>query len=288
MSNIFVTGGLGFIGSHSVELLADSGHKVYVYDKRRHDNILDYNRLRSVMYGFRPDAVLHLAANSSLQKSVENPVYDATNNIIGTLNVIEAAKENEVKRIVFASSTSVYGPSAIAPYQETYKPAPSCPYGVSKLACEMYLELSGISYASLRYANVYGPGQKPLGESILIARALDHMTTGAEFWINGDGWQVRDWIYVKDVAKANLFALEGDACGSFNVGSGNGVSVNEIIDAIKAEIRFMYEIEHRPTITWEPRMAVLAIQKIYNEIGWKAETPVGNGIKETVTAWINQ
>jgi len=288
MSKIFVTGGSGFIGTHTAKLLADSDHAVYIYDKKGQNNILDYNRLRHVMNGFKPDAVLHLAANSSLQKSVESPVFDATNNIIGTLNVIEAAKENEVERIVFASSTSVYGPTAKAPYQETYRRLPSCPYGISKAACEMYLEISGLSYACLRYANVYGPGQKPLGESILIARALDHMTDSAEFWINGDGNQVRDWVYVKDVAEANLKALEGTANGVFNIGSGNGVSVNEIVDAIKAELNFKGEIEHRPTIHWEPKMAVLAIHKIYNELGWRATTPLGNGIKETVKAWIEQ
>jgi len=288
MSKIFITGGNGFIGTHSAELLEKEGHDVYIYDKRTDNNILDYNRLRSVMNTFKADAVLHLAANSSLQKSVQSPQYDATNNIIGTLNVIEAAKEVGAKRVVFASSTSIYGPTAEAPYQEDYRPAPSCPYGISKLACEMYLELSELSYACLRYANVYGPGQKPLGESILIARALDHMKNGAEFWINGDGWQVRDWVFVKDVAKANLAALLGTETGVFNVGSGNGVSVNEIIAAVKAEMKFKGTIEHRPTIAWEPKVAVLAIHRIYNAFGWRAETPIGNGIKETVNAWLEQ
>ena len=293
---ILVTGAAGFIGRHTLKVLTEAGHLVRPLDRQSgyaiaHDeiwvDIRNAEQLIMAFNAFKPDTVLHLAANSSLQKGIEDPVYDAENNIIGTLNVLQAMKEHGCKRIVFASTSAVYDPWGSSFFTEISSVKPITPYGVSKLACENYIRISGLDFVILRYGNVYGPGQKPLGENILIARALSHMIDGEPFKINGDGEQVRDWIFVEDVAKANLKAIENEYnfVGTLNISSGMGHSINTIIKMLKHETGFEGEIEHGPTIGGELREVVMDNSNAVKLLGWDREVHLEPGLKRTVEAW---
>lgn len=293
---ILVTGSSGFIGQHTVKILIEDGHEIFGLDRNyihHHKwcafcDITNPDEVNDAFEVFKPDAVLHLAANSSLQKGIEDPVYDAQNNIIGTINVLQAAKEHGCKRIVFASTSAVYDPFIRIPYREDDPPRPFTPYGVSKLACENYIKISGLDYLILRYGNVYGPGQKPLGENILIARAIAHMINGEPFMINGDGEQIRDWIFVDDVARANLRALKYVGAlksWTMNISTGRGHSVNIVMEILKNIIGFKDEIKHGPAIGGEINEVVMNNNDAIVQLGWDHRVKLIDGLERTVKAW---
>jgi UDP-glucose 4-epimerase len=299
MARIVVTGSAGFVGRHTVRRLLEAGHRILGIDRNLPAytgdpfgaykpmawDITDYAGMEKAFKRFRPDAVLHLAANASLQQSIETPFYDAHHNIFGTLSILQAAARSSCKRIVMASTSAVYGPKEDGLYLETDPVAPQSPYGVSKATGEMYCACSGLSWAALRYGNVYGPGQKPLGENILIARALAHMLDHEPFQINGDGEQVRDWIYVKDVAEANLKALESENQGVFNIATGRGFSVNRIIDELGTVTGHADPIPFGPAKPGELRRVVMYIGRARMKLGWEAQVTLAEGLAETVRAW---
>ena len=295
---ICVTGGKGFIGRHTIDKLVAQGHEVLSIDRHGSNSfgysngvkhtVIDITNIRWMRQTFEsemPDAVLHLAANASLQRSTTDAVYDAYNNVMGTVTVLGVAQKVKVKRFVFASTSAVYGLKEYGEYNEGDPIRPQVPYGVSKAAGEMYVRCSGISYAVLRYGNVYGPGQKPLGENILIARALAHMIGREPFKINGDGEQVRDWVYVEDVAEANIKALFSPVSGTFNIATGKGASVNEIIDKLKRLIGYKGTIEHGPGKKGELRSVIMDSQLADELLNWEAETKFVDGLAETQRAW---
>lgn len=295
---ILVTGGNGFIGKHTIDLLMQQGFEIIMVDRtvrsksgvavqllKIGEDITEPGALYEIFDLHKPDAVLHLAANSSLQRSVTNPMYDADQNILGTLSVINAAQISGCRRIVFASTSAVYGPSSIGVYSEDDPIKPKVAYGISKAAGEMYIRASGLSYAILRYGNVYGPGQKPLGENILVARALAHMVGVEPFKINGDGKQIRDWVYVKDVAIANFKALFSHKSGTFNIATGKGVAVNQIVDELKRLTGFQDEIEHGSAKPGELQTVIMNSQKAGRVLDWHPRTPVTYGLEQTCNAW---
>ncbi len=295
---ICVTGSKGFIGTHTVEKLVDQGHEVLSIDRHGSNSfgysgnvnhkvgdVTDPKFILAVFEQDLPDVVLHLAANSSLQRSVQDALYDAYQNVIGTLVMVGAAQRFKCKRFVFASTSAVYGPRAYGAYTEQDTISPQVPYGVSKAAGEMYVRCSGLSYAILRYGNVYGPGQKPLGENILIARALAHLIDGKPFKINGDGEQVRDWIFVGDVAEANLAALFSDVSGTFNISTGKGVSVNDILSILKRLAKYKGGIEHGPAQEGELRSVIMDLSEAKAMLGWRPKTLLGDGLEQTYRAW---
>jgi UDP-glucose 4-epimerase len=296
---VVVTGSAGFVGRHTIRRLLEAGHRILGIDRNLPAytgdpfgaykpmawDITDYAGMETAFKRFRPDAVLHLAANASLQKSLELPFHDAHHNIFGTLSVLQAASRSGCKRIVMASTSAVYGPKEDGLYLETDPVAPQSPYGVSKAAAEMYCACSGLSWVALRYGNVYGPGQKPLGENILIARALAHILDGEPFQINGDGEQVRDWVYVKDVAEANLKALESDETGSFNVATGHGASVNEIVQQLLMITGSTKVITYAPAKSGELRSVVMLIGGTRVRLDWEPEVSLAEGLQATVHAW---
>jgi len=296
---VVVTGSAGFIGRHSVRRLIEAKHRVLGIDRNLPAytgdpfgaykpmawDITDYAGMETAFKRFRPDAVLHLAANASLQQSIETPFYDAHHNIFGTLSVLQAAQRSGCKRIVMASTSAVYGPKEDGFYLETDSVSPQVPYGVSKAAAEMYCACSGLSWAALRYGNVYGPGQKPLGENILIARALAHMLDSEPFQINGDGEQVRDWVYVKDVAEANLKAIESEEIGSFNVATGRGTSVNEIVQQLLVITGSSKVITYAPAKPGELRSVVMLIGAARVRLDWEPTISLTEGLKQTIQAW---
>jgi UDP-glucose 4-epimerase len=299
MSRILVTGSDGFIGRHTCSRLLTAGHDVIGLDKNAQDwvgagprvsascqcDITNHTKLKKIFTSYEPNAVIHLAANSSLQRSIKEPTFDAISNIIGTLNVIEAAKASGCKRIVFASTSAVYGNNSDSPYHERMPREPMCQYGISKSAGEMYIQCSGLSYAILRYANVYGPGQRPLGENILIARLLAHIFQGEPFNVYGDGEQVRDFIFVRDVADANLYAMESPRDGIYNIATGMGHSVNHVVSIIRHLTGYKTKIKNTEAKPGELRTVVLLPSMAWRDLGWKSIVQLVEGLKETIYAW---
>ncbi|MBK7366204.1 MAG: NAD-dependent epimerase/dehydratase family protein [Nitrosomonas sp.] len=303
MTRILVTGAAGFIGSHTAELLCNRGHDVLAVDNfttGRMENlqhfrgrivpgdVTDIKVLDPIMYDFRPDAVLHLAAQSAITTSMQAPYYDLKVNGLGVLNIIKVCKTHKVKRLVFSSTSAVYRettPLFNMGIKENAKLEPQSPYGISKRVGEEYIRLLFPNHLIVRFGNVYGPRQKPIGDNLVIARALDHFIHGAEFWINGHGNQKRDFVYVEDVAHCCMEALTGKAVGTFNVSAGKSYSVNEVLREI--EIYFGvkgYKWTHKGKP--DPRNYVgLNVNAIREKLGWKAFTPLSEGVQKTIKWW---
>lgn len=297
---ILVTGGAGFIGSHIVDALLERGHEVAVLDNLSSGggvnvphhvelftcDVMEHYGESSVLglvEMFRPDAICHQAAQPSLRKSIDDPARDAEVNIIGTINVIEAGRLYNA-HVVFASTSAVYDPAG-GFFSEDSPLLPNLPYGIAKAAAEQYLRHSGLSHTILRYGNVYGPRQVPVGENQLIPHALAHIVDGAPFVINGDGVQSRDWVYVADIARANVRALEGKVQGTYNCGTGDDVAVNTICGLLKELTDWPGEWQHGPAKAGEARYVALDSKRARGALGWRAATLLHVGLKQTIEAW---
>ena len=251
---VLVTGGGGFIGSHLVQALLEDGHEVRILDNfatGRRENLLhlgssfdlvegdiqSYERVHNAALGC--ELVLHQAAMPSVPRSIQDPLTSNASNVIGTLNVLLAARDNDVRRVIFASSSSVYGASAALPKQESQTPLPISPYGVAKLAgegyCRSFHAVYGLETVALRYFNVFGPRQDPLSQyAAVIPNFLTAVLAGTRPTIFGDGTQTRDFTYISNVIDANRLAMTAPevAGDSFNVACGGSVSLNEVVTAI--------------------------------------------------------
>lgn len=252
MMKVLVTGGFGFIGSHIVDILIRNQYEVAVYDnlstgsmKNVHSkviafigNIEDKGALERAMQTFRPDYVVHEAAQVSVQNSILDISNDALINIIGTINLIKVSQKYAVKKIVFASSAAVYGNPNVLPISVSHPARPLSPYGTSKKTAEDYLllakELFNLDYVILRYSNVYGPRQTPSGEGGVVSIFTNHIINNEQPIIYGDGLQTRDFIYVEDVASANLQALRFDGSGIFNISLTTSSSINQLYSLIQS------------------------------------------------------
>ena len=298
---VIVTGGAGFIGSHIVDALVAAGHTVWVCDdlsSGKMDNInpsarfeqcdiADPIQFLSFCGELHFDAICHQAAQSSLLRSVEEPDLDARVNILGTINVIQAARRAGA-RIVMASTSAVYADfPQLQPYQEDGMLNPTRPYGIAKMAAEYYVRASGLRYTILRYGNVYGPRQVPVGENQLVPRALDYIYKGAPFVVNGDGEQTRDFVYVKDISEANVKAIESGVTGIFNAGSGKQHSVNEVLVILKELTHFAGEFRHGPGKPNEPRRVLLDSTRAHRGLGWWATIELFYGLLWT-TQWYRE
>jgi len=289
---VIVTGGAGFIGSHIVDLFIERGHSVHVLDdlsSGNRKNLLgspstfehcDITEIAE-LYGQSADVFIHQAAQPSLLRSVNDPVFDAQVNIIGTINVIEAARRCNA-HVIMASTSAVYDESIDLPYRETNRLRPTRPYGIAKCAAEMYLRESGLDYTILRYGNVYGPRQIPVGENQLVPHALDHIFKGAPFAVNGDGDQRRDFVYVGDIAEANYLAAVKRISGTFNVAHGVSHSVNEVLSLIKNLTEYPGEWAHGAAKAKEPRDVRLDTSSAYVNLDFKASIPLLEGLSKTV------
>lgn len=297
---IVVTGGVGFIGSHLVDRLIQEGHEVVVVDnlstgKRKNLNRsaefykmdIQSSRLARVFRNERPALLMHLAAQMDVRRSVEDPVYDAQVNILGTLNVLEQAVRHGTRKVIFSSSGgAIYGEQETFPAPESHPTRPASPYGISKLSGEHYLayyqRVSGIQYVSLRYANVYGPRQDPNGEAGVVAIFAQKLLGREQPIINGNGRQTRDFVYVEDVVEANLSAMGKEVQGTYNVGTGQETSVNDLF-RIMADIANPGCKElHGPAKKGEQIRSVVDSGKLRRELGWEPKVSLQEGLARTV------
>lgn len=294
METVIVTGSRGFIGTHTKMALLERGYNVRPIDKKPLPDmwsgnllgdITDVGKMDKYFKNAQADYIIHLAANSSIQRSVTDARYDAWNNIIGTITILAMCQRYKVKKIVFASTTAVYADNAPMPLDEFSRTAPAIPYGISKLACENYIRASGVPYTILRYGNVYGPGQRPLGESILIARCLSHLYQDTPFTINGDGSKTRDYVYVSDVVEANIKAMHDEKDGIYLIGTGTSVSVKEICTRLRELTKKNGVYRHGPDKPGELQDVQFNTLMAWAGLQWRAQIGVASGLKLTVDAW---
>ena len=306
-----VTGGAGFIGSHLVDRLIDDdwevlavddlsqGHLDRLADARQigqvHFHQLDIctDEFREAVRRFEPDVIHHLAAQSGVRPSVEDPLFDARVNVLGTVNVLQAAAEAETQRVVFASSGgAMFGEVPGAPAAEDAPAFPDSPYGISKKIVEDYFRyfrlVGGIDYVILALGNVYGPRQDPHGEAGVVAIFSRLMLDGRRPIINGDGEQARDYVYVDDVVDA--FARAGEIGGGvrLNIGTGLATSVNALYDMIAAAAGYDGSPEHGPAKDGDLIRSVIDASAAKAHLGWEPWTALDVGIAKTVKAFRTQ
>lgn len=297
---VLVTGGAGFIGSHLVDRLVQEGHEVIIVDnlatgKRRNINRaarfykLDIQswRLERVFRNERPNVVMHLAAQMDVRKSVEDPMFDAQVNILGTLNVLQQAVRHGVRKVVFSSSGgAIYGEQEIFPAPESHVTNPLSPYGLSKLCGEQYLSyyqrISGLQVVSLRYANVYGPRQDPEGEAGVVAIFIQKLLNNEQAVINGNGRQTRDFVFVEDVVEANLAMMGQETQGTYNVGTGVETSINDLFRILIQHTGSTCKEVHGPAKKGEQARSVIDSAKLRHELSWEPKTGLSEGLKKTV------
>ncbi len=288
-----VTGGSGFIGSHIVDILIENKYEVVVVDKNlRNTNpkakyyeqdITDYKALEKIFKNEEPELVSHNAAHVSVPESVRDPSFDAMNNIIGTINTAKLAKESKAKNFVFSSSSAVYGNTDSLKFiNESSDLQPISPYGVSKEACEKYIQVILNNYIILRYGNVYGPRQAFSNEGSVISTFIKRMKQKGPVTIYGDGNQVRDYVYVKDVAQANLRALQLRSRKIMNVGTGKATSVNEIFDMIKKLTGYKLKAERENPREADIYRSVLDNSRLLKELNYIPQTGIEKGLEMTV------
>jgi len=302
---VLVTGGAGFIGSHLVDALVERGDEVLVVDdlstgdQRNLNPRARFHRLEiresaaaDLVRGERPDVISHHAAQMSVSRSVAEPVFDAEVNVLGSLNLARAAVDAG-SRIVFASTGgALYGDAAVLPTAETAPAWPVSPYGISKLAFEHYLygfrRQYGLNYAALRYANVYGPRQNPHGEAGVVAIFCEGLLGKRPFKIHGEGTDTRDYVYVDDVVRANLLALDSEVCDHFNVGTGRQADTNTIYRLVAERMGRPTEVEHGPPRPGDLRASALDASLLERTLGWKPEVSLEEGIAQTVDWFLAQ
>jgi UDP-glucose 4-epimerase len=300
---ILVTGGAGFIGSHVADAFLAGGDEVAVLDDlsrgrpARVDpsvtvhkgDVSDADALTSIVERTNPQVICHLAAQIDVRASVAAPAVDATINVVGTVNVLEAARAVG-SRVVFASTGgAIYGGGVPVPASEDGQPGPEAPYGTAKYCAEQYLalynRLYGTSHASLRLANVYGPRQDPTGEAGVVGIFCGRALRGERPTVYGDGAQTRDYVYVGDVAQAFLAAARTEAAGVWNIGTGRETSVLELIEVVGEAAGRTLEPEFAPARPGEVLRSALNADRARADLGWTPRTGLAEGVRE-VYRWI--
>ena len=297
---IVVTGGAGFIASHIVDAYIQLGHEVYIIDdfstgQRRNLNssaqILNLDiadpKAAKAIAEIKPDVLNHHAAQMDVRRSVADPTFDARINIIGFINLLEASKDAGVKRVIFSSSGgAVYGDREPIPASEEHETLPLSPYGVSKLTGELYLGYYnmafGLPYVALRYANVYGPRQSSLGEAGVVAIFVSQLLAGKSPVINGDGKQTRDYVFVGDVVRANVAALDTNYTGAVNIGTGKETDVVTICESLREGVGSPVKAIHGPAKLGEQRRSCLMASLAQKVLGWRPEVELKEGLQQTL------
>jgi UDP-glucose 4-epimerase len=295
---VIVTGGAGFIGSHLVDRLAGSGADVVVMDDLSGGSVANLptgvplTRIElatpetvAAIIDAQPDAVVHCAAQTSVPASFDDPVRDARSNIIGSLRVIEGCRRAGVAELVYVTTGgALYGRPMVVPWDEQAALAPISPYGISKSIVESYLDvLEPVSRVTvLRFANVYGPRQGSVGESGVVATFIDRMRKGLPVIIDGDGEQTRDLLYVADAVDAIEAVLDGAVGGTFNIGTGQGTTVNALFKELAALIGYDRPPDFGPARTGDIRHSILDPTLAGRLLHWRAYTALASGLAKTV------
>ncbi|EMI09529.1 NAD-dependent epimerase/dehydratase family protein [Anoxybacillus gonensis] len=295
---VLITGGAGFIGTFTKELLVKEGHDVIIVDNLitgsmtniSQDDIFIHEDIRNEALHdkldcFKIDAIIHLAAQTSVPQSIDDPLFDMSENIEGTIKMLQLAKKLGVKTFIFASSAAVYGDNERCPLTEDERLVPSSPYGISKMCGENYVkffcEMNDINYVILRYANVYGPKQTNDGEGGVIKVFFDKIAKGETPVIFGDGNQTRDFIYVEDVARAHLFALQSSKSGIYNVSTNVETTINDLVYFIAKEFGERISPTYKNARPGDIYRSCLDNKKIISSFGWEPIYTVEDGISKT-------
>jgi UDP-glucose 4-epimerase len=302
---VCITGGAGFIGSHLADAFLSRGDRVLVLDDLsggRKENVPDGAELHvhdirspeaaALVRESGIDLLVHHAAQMDVRRSVENPAFDADVNILGSLNLAEAARRGGVKQILFASTGgAIYGEQDYFPADEQHPARPVSPYGVSKLSFERYLFYFHVAYGlnatCLRYANVYGERQNPHGEAGVVAIFLSRLLTGQAPTINGEGLQTRDYVHVSDVVKANLLAAGKPGFHLYNVGTGVETSVVALYRELARAVGSKLEAKHGAAKPGEQQRSVVDARLIKSELGWQEPLSLRQGLERTA-AWFRE
>ena len=295
---VVVTGGAGFIGSHVVDALIARGDEVTVIDNLSSGSTANLNPradfakldIRSddagaLIRSLRPEGVCHLAAQVSVPASLRDPLADADNNVMGSLRLLVAASEVGSRFVFSSSGGAIYGEPREVPTPETAQPTPTTPYGIGKLAVEHYLRgfglQHGMEYAALRYANVYGPRQNALGEAGVVAVFCLGVMGMREFRIHGSGADTRDYVYVDDVARANLLALDGERTGHYNIGTGRETDVNALYGLVAESFGSRAPAPHGPPRFGDVHRSAIDVRLAASELGWRPAVSLADGIART-------
>ena len=296
---ILVTGGAGFIGSHVVNTYINAGHDVIVIDDLSSGekklinpkaNFYQLNiqspEVKAILEKEKITVINHHAAQISVSESFSNPLFDANSNIIGTLQLLQNAVSLRIRKFIFASTGgAMYGEQKSFPASEDHPCQPLSPYGISKLCAENYINYfcmqHGLNTTILRYSNVYGPYQNPHGEAGVVAIFCQRLIEGLSPIIYGDGKQTRDFIYVRDITKANTLALDPKCIGIFNVGTGNEISVNFLTQSLLKISKLDISAEHKPARKGEQRRSAIDSKKLLNSFDWKPDFALEEGLVET-------
>lgn len=294
-----MTGGAGFIASHVAERLVAQGHRVLIVDdlsSGRKENLpvgAEFFQL-DIRSGEAADLIsqkavevlVHHAAQMDVRRSVADPVFDASVNIQGSLNLFEAGRRGSLKQVIFASTGgALYGEQDYFPADEKHATRPLSPYGVAKLAIEKYLFFYhaeyGLNATCLRYANVYGPRQNPHGEAGVVAIFLDRLLSGREAVINGDGLQTRDYVYVEDVVAANAAVIGLPGFAAYNVGTGRETNVVELYTQLARSVGSAQPAKHGPAKGGEQRRSVITSDHLAKDLGVRPVVPLEDGLQRT-------
>lgn len=299
-----VTGGAGFIGSHLSDWLIKEGHQVLVIDNlstgkkeylnpkaKFHKIDIGDSKIAEIFKKEKPEIVFHLASQTDVRKSIENPINDAKINILGTLNLLENCRKYKVKKFIFASSVGVYGESKILPVKENQKLNPISPYSITKLVIEKYLnyyQSLGLNFISLRYSNIYGPRQSSGGEGGVIAIFIDQILKRKRPTIFGQGHQTRDFLYIDDAINATILAQNSSASSIFNLGTNKEITINSLLKLILDISKTKIEPVFKPPRPGEIIKSRVDYSKIKKEIGWQPKYSLKEGLAETIKWFKNK
>lgn len=296
---VLVTGGAGFIGSHIVDRAVAEGYEVLIVDDLSRGDVKNINakakfikcditspELENVFKNFKPEVVIHHAAQIDVQFSIKNPIYDAKVNVLGTINILECMRKYGAKKIIYPSSAAVYGNPQYLPIDEKHPVQPLSPYGITKYTPEYYYkvynELYGIKYTIFRYANVYGIRQSSKGEGGVVSIFVDKFKSNEVPVIHGDGEQTRDFVYVKDIARANMLAIEHGDNQIINISNNTKTTINELYNIMSELWCFNKEAVHGPARPGDIEHSYLDNTKAKKVLNWEPTYNVRAGLRETI------